>query len=441
MDNKYRIVLASAAVLAAGATAACNQPRFVDTPPPPPPYVEQQPYKEPYAPKYQEEGPGKPGINEAPLPPSEPYRDGPPPRRGGLAGGPPPPPKEPEFFKMQPVPNPDDLSPEEREKLYGPAKGKHAGKPGVHAPRGHGKHHAAPAHPAHKGKGAHKAAPGHPHAGKAAPAKGHPHKGVINPKGKAAPAPVHHAEKPAAHAAAPAPKAAAPAPKPGAPAPSPKASAPAPAPAPKAAPLTPAQTKLQQLGQALGPDVAAGAQLHISDEVSAGKEGKVTLTLPATLASRVQQEADKVGLGAASQKAEASATLTGDGYDISPQGPVTANLADGESATFEWTVKPQAGAAGTLSAQVGANLNGAAQPQSIDMGKVEPATTGPGAGASNPLLNQKVVGWGIVGLIGVILLGVLGRASSNRRAADRARRSRSAASLGEYGDGAPPPKV
>ncbi len=404
MHNKFRYWLTAGAVLSAAATAACNQPRFVDTPPPPPAYVDEKP-------TYADQPGDKPGFSEAPLPPPPAYRDGPgprdlaeapppPPRRGpppprrddGLAGGPPPP-REPEFLKMQPVPNPEDLTPEERAKVYGPgeaAESKLAGGPKTKHPTARrGARHAAGA-------------------GKAGT-----HIATKSPAAKSS-----ASAKPAQQAAV-------------APSATTKAAPKAAASAPAAGPLT----KPQQLGAALAGEVTAGAQLDIPNAIREGNEGIVTLTLPPSLGERIRQEAAKLGLGSAARTAEARATLSGEGYDIDPSDPQNAALKDNESAGFTWIVKPQAGDKGPLSANVGANLTGGGKSQTLDISTLErPVSPEADKAGGAAKLSQRWVTFGLLGLLALFVIIALTRSNGRREETERRRRARAAASLGEYGD-------
>ena len=124
MANRSRLLTAAAVRTAGSALAACGQPDFVDVPPPAPTYTEQPNYQKPLPPE--DFAPGKPGITQSPLPPPEPSYDprgvnppldGPPPPRRP-AGGPP----AAAPFTLAPIPNPEDLTPEDRAKIYGPGE-------------------------------------------------------------------------------------------------------------------------------------------------------------------------------------------------------------------------------------------------------------------------------------------------------------------------------
>lgn len=246
-------------------------------------------------------------------------------------------------ISMRPIANPEDMSAAERRRVYG---NRYAPRPTVGwSPRRLWSGDAAPKP-----------------AAKVAPA----------PKVVAAPAkPV--VLKPVA--AAPAkPVVAAPAPKPVAPlatAPVVAAAsiAPAAAPAPK---LTPGE----QLSAAVRPEVMKGAVLTVPEGLAKGDESKVSLALPANLMDVIKREAAKLGLGGAAKKAEVSASLKGDGYEITPDGAQTQALKAGEAARFDWNVKPGAGDKAPLKATVDGTLTGDKKAQTtFSLASLEQAVT------------------------------------------------------------------
>jgi hypothetical protein len=220
----------------------------------------------------------------------------------------------------------------------------------------------------------------------------------------------HSASAPASHAA-PVRVAAAPAAKPAvaakpvavakpAPAPAPKVAAAkpmapvvAPAPAPKTieapvavAPVVaaklnpppaglpePADSRLAALQTAVGGEVAAGSKLTVPEALAKGEPAQVSLSLPQTVLAIIQREAAKLGLGKAAKKADVTATLSGEGYEITPNGPQTATLKPGEAPAFNWQVKPGAGEKGPLKADVDASLNGGKAPMTFSLASLEQA--------------------------------------------------------------------
>jgi hypothetical protein len=217
----------------------------------------------------------------------------------------------PGYGAMAPIPNPEDLSPAERARIYGSrhyGQRAHAWRPRHHAPR-----------------------TWHPRAYAAAPAA-------------RAPAPAYVAPRPAP-APMPAPVEAKPLPMPGAQA----------APAPAA----PHVDSLNQLKAAVAGDVVRGSRLDVpTPELLAGKEAKVTLSLPQTLLQTIQREAAKLGLGKAAKSVSVSAKLSGEGYSITPNGAQTAKVAPGKAPVFSWMVHPTGDARKPLTATVDASLNG-----------------------------------------------------------------------------------
>lgn len=239
----------------------------------------------------------------------------------------------------KPIANPEDMSARERRQVYGK---RYAPRPSAAPKRSWA---AAPARPAPKKQAA---APAYRPAPVAkAPA----------PKPVAAPAP-KVATRPAAPAvkAAPPPAPIAKAP----PAPAPVIKAPvAPPPVAKAPAVDP---KMATLSAKVGPEAIKGATLTVPDTLAKGEESKVTLALPVSLLDIIQREAANLGLTKAARKAEVSATLTGEGYTITPNGAQTQALKKGEAATFDWQVKPGDGEKTPLKATVDGALKGQAGP-------------------------------------------------------------------------------
>jgi len=335
------------------------------------------------------------GCNEspppAPPPPVAAYEAPPPPP--ALLGAPPP---QQEFVAMAPIPNPEDMSPEERAKIYGARY--HAHYRGDHSPgwwlRLHGYRASLVAHPV-----------------------------VATP----------------VHAAAP---------------PSPRIVA---APRPKPAVAAP-PSPIAQLATAVTAK-SKGVMLAVPADLSAAKPGAVTLSLPADLFATIRQEAAKLGLGRAARKTDVTATLHGDGYTISPSGPQTVHLVPGKPTTFTWQVTPGAGAKGPLTADVSALLNGAGAAKSFSLAKLKQAVAAVDAAVAqaqaathgfklpgldmltipgHPDVSLPVVGktpsssvvGALIALIVLLLLVMAARSASARREAeDRRRRNRARAAI------------
>lgn len=141
--------------------------------------------------------------------------------------------------------------------------------------------------------------------------------------------------------------------------------APAPAPvhvaaAPPVAKPVPAAppTKLVQLQAAVGQAVVQGSNLAVSPDIAQGKPGGVALTLPANLWDVLRAQAEKFGFKRAARHADVSATLSGDGYAVTPNGSQSQALKAGQAARFAWQVTPGQKASGPLRAEVSAELKG-----------------------------------------------------------------------------------
>lgn len=198
----------------------------------------------------------------------------------------------------------------------------------------------------------------------------------------AAPAPMAKAPAPVAKPPVLAVKPPAPA-KPAAPA-QPPVVAVKPMPTPPVASAVPAKPapakpmdKLGQLQAAVGGAVVRGSALTVAPEIADGKPGQVSLSLPASLLDSLKAEAAKLGLGRAARKADVSASLSGEGYSVTPNAQQTATLKSGESATFNWTVAPTTAPKGPLKAEVDAVLKGQAKTQTLSLAAIQSAAPVP----------------------------------------------------------------
>lgn len=267
---------------------------------------------------------------QAPPPPAVPHAPPPP-----LAGGPPVEMRghdlPPVVVSMAPIPNPEDLAPGDRRRIYGPGRyTTHGGeargydRAPSYGPVAHVVHHAGPV----------RIAP------VARTVVSHP---IAAPKSvKLAPAPVVVAPKPV------------------------------PVVAPVAPPSKPLP-KLTQLQNAVGQSVVQGSSLSVSPEVTQGKPGGVSLSLPANLLDMIRDQAAKFGFKKAARKADVSATLSGQGYAITPNGKQTAALKAGEATKFSWQVTPGQDASGPLKAQVDASLKGQGEPKMLSLATLQSA--------------------------------------------------------------------
>lgn len=181
----------------------------------------------------------------------------------------------------------------------------------------------------------------------------------------ARPAPKATAPKPVATAAYAPPATPVVAAKPAAPVLAPAAT---PAP-PPAAPMT----ATDKLSAAVKGEATKGATLTVPDALAKGQPAKVTLTLPQDLLGVIQREAAKLGLTKQARKAEVSATLSGQGYDIDPPGKQTKPLAAGQATSFDWQVKPGAGEKAPLRADIDGTLTGKGKPMSFSLASLEQA--------------------------------------------------------------------
>ena len=246
---------------------------------------------------------------------------------------------------MRSVPNPADLSPEDRRSIYGTRYAPRAFLAG-----GHGRRHVetavqpasrvvaqAPARPAApKPLTVTKVAP--PVAVAIAP----PPKVVEQPKPAAAPTTEVAVLKTPPAAGAPSLKA-------------------------------PADPKLAALQTAISPGATSGSRLTVPDPLPPGQASQVSLSLPQTLLADLQRAAAKLGLGKAAKKVDVTATLSGPGYEITPNGPQTAHLKSGEAPAFNWQVKPGPGEKGALRTDVDATLKGLRLPMSFSLASLEQA--------------------------------------------------------------------
>ncbi|WP_374576270.1 hypothetical protein [Phenylobacterium sp.] len=215
-----------------------------------------------------------------------------------------------------------------------------------------------------------------------------------------------------------------------APPPAPAALAKAPqSPFDHALPLTPpADPKLAALQGALAaPDGAAGAKLAVAEAVTQGKPGGVDLRLPANLLARLKAEAAKLGLDAAARTAEVSAKLSGDGYKIEPEGPITLPLKADQEIIFNWRVTPGEGAAAkALKAEADLALTGDGKAQTFSLAALERTPAPPSAKPASAQ-GQTQAKWAlaiILILMAVLVLAGVWRNHKDRRRAEAERRQR-----------------
>ncbi|MBN9319755.1 MAG: hypothetical protein BGN86_12045 [Caulobacterales bacterium 68-7] len=196
------------------------------------------------------------------------------------------------------------------------------------------------------------------------------------------------------------------------------------------------QTPAARLTAELTPVIAAGAKLSVPEAIAAGDPAAVTLTLPADFLGTVQAEANALDLRRAARAVQVTAALSGDGYDVTPNGPQTLALKPGEPASFTWQVTPRALKAKPLTAKIDAALTGGRSPFDFALGSVEAPVAGaesasaggldgminaPGLG---PLPARTLLGGGLIALAVIVLAFLARRASAWESAAARRRAQR-----------------
>jgi hypothetical protein len=444
---EFRIAIAVAATLGAAALNACNAPQ-PDAPPPPP-----QAYSSPVETTELAGGPG-PATDDTPRG----YDAGP--AGGGRQAG---------FTQMAPIPDPEDLPPAERERIYGGTKYAHGPERGGEHLRGvrQARREAWRQTHAHA-RTVEGLAGGRSH-------RRHRRHAAVQPP--YAPPAVRPATRPHALAPSPvAPKAAAPPPKPVvikppvvavapatppvvptapipaarlAVAPSPPLAAPA-APLATALPAAPHDPKVAKLQAVMEPLVTRSAALTVADSIAQGQSGTVTLTLSHDLFTALRAEAAKAGLTASARNTDIVALLSGSGYTITPNGVQTMRLANGEVAKFDWLVTPETGDKGPLKADVDAVLRGAGKPKSFSLATLSqtvrpiaiddrtqprsafglpdalnlpgtPTVDLPGVG---PVPSKNVVAALIAGLILLLLVAIVRRNNASRERGVQRRKAR-----------------
>ena len=140
----------------------------------------------------------------------------------------------------------------------------------------------------------------------------------------------------------------------------------------------PRDGKLAGLQAQLAPEVANDLTLNAPTEVTEGQSANVELALPASLLKSLQAEAPKHGLGAAARSVDVRATLSGQGYEITPSDEQTVALKAGKAATFFWVANRVAGPNGRLHVDVQTVLTGVRIPMEFALASLD---TGPSAPA------------------------------------------------------------
>ena len=391
VDTTWRMT--GLALVAALALSGCDQTAPQEAPPPPT------------------------ATTEAP-PPAPDLAGGPPPAEQPYAPPPGPAYQGPAYQGMAPIPNPEDLPPDERARIYGHRYDQAEGygqAPVGEAPQGYRPHH----HRYHRLL----AAAGAGAAGWAVVHHYHHHHVVT------APGAIHVAQTRSERAGL----------RPAAPAP---ASAPAAASAPPNATHLSAADRLSQLQGALAGAVAAQSSLSVADDLAAGKPGPVTLSIPAQVIDQLHAQARNLDLSEAASRLDVRAVLSGDGYVITPATSQSAKPVPGQPVTFTWQVQPQPGATpGMLQVQAAAELRGAGALKTLPLLSLEKPVTTPAAAAparqEGPLesLNDKLgsldvpglgklPGISLLAMLLLILVAVALVAAAHRHSAERERERR-----------------
>jgi hypothetical protein len=300
---------------------------------------------------------------------------------------------------MQPIANPEDMTPEERARIYGPTS--------PHHPRRHrlkGRHPGA--------KFAHIAKPSEHRAqrkinGARAESKAQPTKPSIKPRdAQSSPA----AAKPTV------------APKPRAPAPA--------AQTPKS---TANKTGVGGFPQAVAGDVAAGLKLTIPP-LRLAQPTVVTLNLPASMFEQLQTEARRHAMENAAKVISVQSTLSADQVDIRPMGPQSVTMGPDEATTFNWAVTPTVGGVAVFKTHIAIVFKGATTPQTVAVEfntsagtkpvgsdssstgsapSSKDASSGPTT-AQNAAAKTGLVVFGMLGLLLIVALAALSRRTKGR---------------------------
>ena len=139
---------------------------------------------------------------------------------------------------------------------------------------------------------------------------------------------------------------------------------------------------------------ASEAKLDVPGQMDANQAATVTLTLPADFAQAAQAEAAKDGIGQAATSLNITASLSGDGYTITPVDAQSLPLAVTTPTVFQWRVTPTGGARNPL--KVSAKAQGAGDSHTLDLGTKTTGASGGGAG--------RLIG---LGLLAILIFGAI----------------------------------
>ena len=127
-----------------------------------------------------------------------------------------------------------------------------------------------------------------------------------------------------------------------------------------------AQQQLAELTRVVVTDMRS-ARLKLDPELLGGRQGAVTLTLPAQLLVDLDARSQELGLGAMTG-ATLTATLSGQGYELGSAGAQTTTIVPGEPAILVWQAAPTGDAGGSLTAELTASVAVDGEPVTLPLG-------------------------------------------------------------------------
>ena len=200
-----------------------------------------------------------------------------------------------------------------------------------------------------------------------------------------------------------------------------------------AAPTGDRTANLAALQTALTDAIGKTAMLAAPARFTPNQPTDVSLTVPASFADTLRNEAQKDALSDAAASANMTAVLAGDGFAVLPADTQSTPLASGQPTEFHWTVTAQPGAKGPLHADVGANLLGAGS-DALVLGSVQKAS------GRSATLAPRIIGASLLVLIAALVVGWLARARrpvAARGATGRVTREGRPLDMGSGDGGAP----
>jgi hypothetical protein len=152
------------------------------------------------------------------------------------------------------------------------------------------------------------------------------------------------------------------------------------------------------LQSALSGLIGTDAVLATPSRFQPNETADITLTLPASFAQEVHDEAAKAGLTDAAASVNIDAHLTGEGFTVAPDQPQAQPLLLGQPTVFHWKVTPTSQAAGAVKVDVSAELQTVGR--TLPLGSVQSQ-----AGVNGFHMSGRVLG---VALLILVLLVVAG---------------------------------